>query len=88
MKVAYKSSFDRDIKKIIDKNVIETIKIAIKNVEDANNIKGIDSLKKLTGYKTYYRISKDVYRFGLNIENEIVTFVRFLHRKEIYKKFP
>jgi mRNA interferase RelE/StbE len=36
----------------------------------------------------YYRIRLGDYRVGLKIENNTVCFVRFLHRKDIYRYFP
>lgn len=88
MKTIFKSSFQRDIKKIIDADLLFLIAEAIKNVDNAKNTNEIDNLKKLVGYKTYSRIKIKDYRIGLNIEDDIVYFVRFLHRKDIYKFFP
>ena len=45
---------------------------------------------KMVGYKTYYKIRVGDYRVGLHIDrqNRIIKFMRVLHRKEIYRKFP
>jgi len=88
MKTEFKTSFGRDIKKITDKNLLLLVEETIVNVEKAVNIKEIDNLKKLIGYKTFYRIKVNDYRIGLNIIENTVFFVRFLHRKDIYKSFP
>ncbi len=88
MKIEFKSSFSKDIKKINDKNILLLIYKAINNVESVSNTKEIANIKKLIGYKTYYRIKIKDFRIGLNIENNIVFFVCFLHRKDIYKYFP
>jgi len=88
MKIEFKSSFSKDIKKIKDKNILLLIYKAINNVESVSNSKEIANLKKLIGYKTFYRIKIKEFRIGLNIENNIVYFVCFLHRKNIYKSFP
>lgn len=88
MIVGFKSSFVRDIKKINDKQILSLIEKAISNVENATDLKKIDNIKKLTGYKSYYRIRIKDYRLGVCIENDTVYFVRFCHRKEIYKVFP
>ncbi|HKJ43589.1 MAG TPA: hypothetical protein VKA27_15945 [Sunxiuqinia sp.] len=42
----------------------------------------------MTGYQSAYRMRSGDYRIGIIIENNIVTFVAFAHRKEIYRKFP
>ncbi|MCF8308850.1 MAG: type II toxin-antitoxin system RelE/ParE family toxin [Bacteroidales bacterium] len=46
------------------------------------------NLKKLKGYKDYYRIRLSDYRIGIQIKDDTVFFVVFGHRKDIYKKFP
>jgi len=45
---------------------------------------------KMVGYKTYYKIRVGDYRVGVQIERQrrTVKFMRVLHRKEIYRKFP
>lgn len=88
MKVDFKTSFLRDIKKVKDTDLLKSIDTAIQNAENAVNVNEIKNIKKLTGYKTYFRIKINDFRIGLNIENETITFVRFLHRKNIYKFFP
>jgi mRNA interferase RelE/StbE len=88
MIVDFKSSFLRDIKKIKDFDLLHLIELEIKIAEDADNINEINNIKKLSGYKNAYRIKINDYRLGLVIDNEMITFVRFLHRKDIYKFFP
>lgn len=53
--------------------------------EALNDIQG---LKKLKGYKHYYRIRFGDYRAGISYRNNILTFERLLHRKDIYKYYP
>jgi len=88
MNVDFKSSFLRDIKKVKDADLLRLIDLEIISAENAATINNIDSLKKLSGHKTAYRIKINDYRIGLVIDNETITFVRFLHRKDIYKFFP
>jgi mRNA interferase RelE/StbE len=80
--------FEKDTDKINDKNLL--IKIAecieaVQKIEDFNDIK---NFKKLKGSNNFYRIRIGDYRIGLEIENETVEFIRFLHRKDIYRYFP
>ena len=84
----YRTSFERDIKKITDKKLLDSIAETIENIEKSESIKDIDNLKKMSGYKTFYRIKINDYRLGITIDNNIVNVVRFLHRKDIYKLFP
>ncbi|MDR0864215.1 MAG: type II toxin-antitoxin system RelE/ParE family toxin [Candidatus Symbiothrix sp.] len=90
MKDDFKKSFLNDIKKIKNKKLLVKIKDVIKAVESAQNMQDIPDLKKLKGSRKgiYYRIKIDDYRIGVSIENEMVTFVVFGARKDIYKHFP
>ena len=88
MNVDYKECFFRSVKKIIDPALKEKVEHVIKSVKAAKTLKDISGLKKLKGEKTSYRIRLGDYRIGVNIENDMVTFDTFGHRKNIYKKFP
>jgi len=61
---------------------------AIENVLKAKTVSEIKNLKKLTGYKDYYRIRIGSYRIGIKIVNNTIIFSVFEHRKDIYKRFP
>lgn len=88
MTLEFRKSFARDLKKIKEKQVLQQIKEIIEEVEQAPSIGAINNLKQLKGGESYYRIRIGDYRIGLKLENERVVFVRFLHRKEIYRYFP
>jgi len=88
MNVEFKSSFVKDLKKIKEKQLQSQIRELIEKVEFTENMTELESLKKLSGSDVYYRIRLGDYRVGLKIENDIVCFVRFLHRKDIYRYFP
>lgn len=88
MKFKIERSFEKDFKKLRDKDLAQSILDAIDNVDSAKNTEGICNLKKLSGHKTAFRIRSGDYRIGVFIENEIVFFAAFDHRKDIYKRFP
>ena len=88
MKVEFKSSFMKDLKKIKQKQLQSQIRELIEKVESSANITELENMKKLSGSDVYYRIRLGDYRTGLKIENNTVYFVRFLHRKDIYRYFP
>ena len=88
MKVEFKSSFAKDLKKVKDKDLKERVKQVIELVEKAKSLQEIKDAKKLKGGDRYYRIRIGDYRVGLTLEGDTVTFVRFLHRKDIYTYFP
>lgn len=88
MKVEFKRSFEKDLRKLRSPELLLRIKAAIEEVESANDLTLIGELKKLQGYRVYYRIRVGDYRLGLIAVGDQVIFVRVLHRKEIYRYFP
>ncbi|MDP1715266.1 MAG: type II toxin-antitoxin system RelE/ParE family toxin [Anaerolineales bacterium] len=88
MKVGFKSSFVKDLKKIKEKQLQSKMRELIEKVESSVNITELDNMEKLSGSDVYYRIRLADYRIGLKIENNTVYFIRFLHRKDIYRYFP
>jgi mRNA interferase RelE/StbE len=62
--------------------------MSIEQVEHADSLHGISNIKRLTADGAYYRIRIGDYRIGITMENDIVTFVRCLHRRDIYRYFP
>jgi mRNA interferase RelE/StbE len=88
MKVEFKKSFLKELKKLKNKSLKNSIADCIIQVESSENIAQIKNLKKLIGYDVYYRIRVGDYRIGVKVEKEAVYFVVFEHRKDIYKKFP
>ena len=88
MKISFKKSFLKEIKKLRNKDLKNSIAECIVQVESSTSILGIKNLKKLAGYDVYYRIKVGDYRIGLKIEDGLVFFVVIEHRKGIYKKFP
>jgi mRNA interferase RelE/StbE len=88
MKVDFKKSFIKDLKRIKNKSLQKSIYEIIVQVESASSLNQVKNLKKLAGYEFYYRIRVGDYRIGLKVEKEIIHFVVFEHRKDIYKGFP
>ncbi|HNR88509.1 MAG TPA: type II toxin-antitoxin system RelE/ParE family toxin [Spirochaetota bacterium] len=83
-----KKSFEKDIAKIRDKKLLLSIYNTIEHIQQAETVREIENIKKLTGYKKQYRIKIGDYRLGFFVEKNIVFLVRFLHRKDIYRFFP
>ena len=88
MNVAFKESFYRDIKKIKELTLRQRIKTLIEQVEAAEKLSDIDDLKKLKAADCHYRIQIGDYRCGVIYQASVLTFVRFLHRKDLYRYFP
>jgi mRNA interferase RelE/StbE len=86
--VRFKESFIRDLRNIKDKGLLTRLRELIELVEQAQHLGQLANLKKLRGGGNYYRIRVGDYRIGLSVEGDAITFVRFLHRKDIYRYFP
>ena len=88
MKTVFKASFLKAIKKLDNDQLKTDITNAILDVESTENLRHISQLKKLKGFKHYYRIRIGNYRIGLRIEGDTVYFVDVDHRSNIYRIFP
>ena len=88
MKLTFRSSFNRDLKKIKDEEVLQKVKEYIYRAEEANSLADIAHIKKISGSSGYYRIRVHEYRIGLYVAGDEMEFVRCLHRREVYKFFP
>ena len=88
MNVEFRKSFEKDLGKIRDEDLLLKIKIAIEEVEAAESLLDVNNIKKLKADGDYYRIRIGDYRIGFTHDEEVITFVRILHRKEMYRYFP
>lgn len=89
MKIRIEKSFDKDVSKINDKNILQKLRAFISTVDKANDITGVAHVKKLQGYDSFYRIKIGNYRLGLELTpDNVIIFIRFLHRKDVYRYFP
>ena len=88
MNTAFRESFDTDLSAITDAALLRRIRKIIEQVEAARTFQQIPNLKRLEATGKYYRIRMGDYRLGFVFERGVVTFIRCLHRKEIYRYFP
>jgi len=89
MNIKYRKSFLKDLKKLKDLAVYKKItEIAFIILPNQDNLRNIDNVKPMTGYKNRYRISIGKYRIGIEIQKECIEIIRVLHRKEFYRFFP
>jgi len=88
LKTSFRKSFLKDVKALHSKKLKDRIKSTITDVEKAETIQAIGNLRKLKGGEKYYRIRIGDYRIGIIVEGQMVTFVRCLHRREIYRYIP
>ncbi len=88
MLVKIDRSFEKDVRKIKDKNILKRISSVIRQTQKAKDLSEIRNLKKLSVSEKEYRIRIGDYRIGLIISGNTIEFIRCLHRKDIYKYFP
>lgn len=89
MKFKIEKSFDRDVEWIKDKKLLRKLRAFLSSIENAGTMQEIPHVKKIEGYKSYYRVKIGDYRLGMEVvSNKEVILLRFLHRKDIYRYFP
>jgi mRNA interferase RelE/StbE len=88
LNVEFRSSFARDLKKIKERALLQRVRNAIEQVEQAGSLREASQAQKLRGSESYYQSRIGDYRIGLSIDGENVTFVRILHRRDIYRYSP
>jgi mRNA interferase RelE/StbE len=88
MKIDFKKSFLKELKRLNNKKLKDSIYESIRDVELAETSSQIKNIQKLKGYDVYFRIRVGDYRIGIKIEDDLVYFVVFEHRKDIYRGFP
>ena len=64
------------------------MKEVVEQVEAASSLHDVPNLTKLSGSRGFYRIRVGDYRIGIVVDEKEVEFVRFLHRRDIYRYFP
>ena len=89
MKFEFTKRFQKEYKQLSSSGKLtSSLDEVVENVINAKKISDIKNIKKLSGFKVYFRIRIGVYRIGVKIENETVIFAAFDNRKDIYKRFP
>lgn len=88
MKLTFTKKFNKQVAKIASKELAEEIIAVITEAENAAIISEISNIKKLSGFKLYYRIRIGDYRIGLFLNGDTLEFAAFDHRKDTYKHFP
>ena len=89
MELLYAKRFNKDLDSIQkEPRTRKDLLKAIKAIKEAASISEIKGVRKLEGYQDYYRIRIGEYRLGIKIVKNTVELIRFLHRKDIYRRFP
>jgi len=80
--------FLKELASIPKKERVKIENFLFEEVIEFNNPFQIPNLRKLKGFKNYYRIRFGNYRVGVRIEKSVIVFERVIHRKDIYKYYP
>lgn len=89
MRIELKNSFTKDLKKLQhNRSLITQVYDTIYEIKTCESLSEISELRKLDGYKNYYRIRIGSYRIGVKCIGDKVVFFRILPRGIIYKLFP
>jgi len=88
MKVKFKNTFFKDLKKIPEGVRQQIERLVYVNIPDYDQFSDIRSIKKIEGYENYYRVRKGNYRIEFEKREDTLVFHRVLHRKDIYRYFP
>lgn len=89
MKIEIDKSFLKSLSKLNFPDIKPKIETLIQEIEKAQSLSEIKQIKKLKGFKSYYRIKSGDFRIGLEfIDSETLRLILIAHRKDIYKRFP
>ena len=89
MKLIFEKRFEKDLKKIQDKRILERVKSTIEKISLTDSLLELgENVKRMRSNPNFWRIKIGDYRIGLEKEKDKIILVRILHRKDIYKYFP
>jgi mRNA interferase RelE/StbE len=88
MKVEYLKQFSKDLLKINDQSLKDSLFEVITNLKNAENLSDLSNVKKMKGHSEAYRIRIEKYRLGFFFDEEVIELARFAKREDIYKLFP
>jgi mRNA interferase RelE/StbE len=88
VKLFIDKSFEKDLKKLNNRDLNLRIASILEQIQEANSLEEISNTKRLKGNTMFYRIRVGMYRLGLEYQDGTVTMIRCLHRKEVYRYFP
>jgi len=70
MKFRIEKSFDRDVERINDKKLLKKLRAFISTTENVDTIREISHIKKIEGYKSYFRVKIGEYRLSMDAVSE------------------
>ena len=89
MKVLYTKTFRKDVERLRhDIQLKKRLLDLIEQMKLADSLTHLEGVRKIQGYEGYYRIRIGDYRLGFKLRENVIEMLRFLHRKDIYRRFP
>ncbi len=88
MNVAFRRIFVRDLLAINDGKLRDQVERVILQVEQARSLRDLPNVIAMEGHTDAFRIRIGTYRIGLYRRGDVIEFVRFLHRRDMYRYFP
>jgi len=81
--------FSKDVDGIRKKARIKKALLkVIEKIREAGSFGELKGVMKIEGYQKYYRIKVGYYRPGIKVTKNTIELIRFLHRKDIHRRFP
>lgn len=90
MEIRFTKGFLKELKRC-PLEIQKDISVFIKDIIESDNLMSINNVKKLTGYKNYYRYRIRQWRVGIELEEgsiKLSILITVAPRGDIYKKFP
>jgi mRNA interferase RelE/StbE len=89
MKVLYVKALVKDLEAVSrNLGVKKRLLKLIERLKTIDSLSELQNIKKIEGYDNYYRLRVGDYRLGLKLSGNTVELIRFLHRRDIYRRFP
>ncbi len=96
MHLLFERTFAKDVQHLTDRQTKEKVAALLKALEQQPDFEAVvaqvSNVKKLQGYRNYYRIRLGDFRLGFALDEmpdgPTLRLLRLLHRREIYRYFP
>ena len=89
MEILYGTKFSQDLDAIRhEANIKAQLLKLIEAIRAAKSFSDLKGVRKLEGHQAYFRMKVGDYRLGIKVKQNTVELIRFLHRKDIYRRFP
>lgn len=88
MRVVTKGSFHRDVKKIQDAETVAETERCLRAALTAASLRELGDVVPIKGHPGFSRIRVGHYRIGVHFNDDTLTFLRVLKRRDFYKYFP